>query len=79
MLELTTAINDGRLYEIFGSGTAAVISPIKKIHYKGRDWIIPLDPNDPDSQAGPLARRFWETITKIQYGELSHQWSVIVD
>lgn len=76
MKELTTAINEGRVLEMFGSGTAAVVSPIKRIHYEGQDWNIPLDPEDPNSQAGPLARRLWEAITNIQYGLVSHEWSV---
>lgn len=79
MSELVDAINEGRLLEMFGSGTAAVVSPIRCIHYQGRDWKIPLDPVDPNCQAGPLARRFWEAITMIQYGEVKHQWSHLVE
>lgn len=79
MKELILAINDNRLLEMFGSGTAAVVSPIKRIKYLGQDWNIPLDPSDPSSQAGPLAKRFWEAITLIQYGQVPHEWSVIVE
>lgn len=79
MKELTRAVTEGRVHEMFGSGTAAVVSPIKGIFYKDQDWKIPLDKDDPTSQAGPLARRFWEAITMIQYGEIPHEWSVIVD
>jgi branched-chain amino acid aminotransferase len=75
MQEVCQAIEEGRMLEMFGSGTAAVISPIKRIHYAGKDWMIPLDPADPKSQAGPLARRLWEAITTIQYGEVDHPWS----
>ena len=76
MKELIKAIGEGRVLEMFGSGTAAVVSPIKRIYYEGQDWHIPLDPDDPSSQAGPLARRFWESINNIQYGLIPHEWSV---
>lgn len=79
MAQLTQAIQEGRVHEMFGAGTAAVVSPIKKIHYLGREWTVPLDPTDPKSQAGPLAQRLWEAITSIQYGVIPHEWSVIVD
>lgn len=76
MNELIEGLSKGRIIEVFGSGTAAVISPVKKIRFHGVDYEIPLDPQDPNSQAGPLARRLWDAITKIQYGETPHEWSV---
>ena len=81
MRELIDTIEEGRLLEMFGAGTAAVVSPIRKIHYLGRDYEIPLDPSDlaTTSQAGPMAKRIWEAITMIQYGEVPHEWSVVVD
>lgn len=42
MAELEKAVNDGRVYEAFGAGTAAIISPINRIGYEGRDLPIPL-------------------------------------
>jgi branched-chain amino acid aminotransferase len=47
---------------VFGSGTAAVISPVGEIKYKGRQITVA------DGQVGPLARKFFKTITDIQYG-----------
>ena len=44
-----------------------------------KDLNIPLDPKDPKSQAGVLARRFSDTIMSIQYGEVKHPWSVRID
>lgn len=79
MRELKGAQKDGRLLEMFGAGTAAIVSPIKRINYLGEDIPIPLDPKNPDSQAGPIARRFNDTLLGIQYGEISHPWSVIVN
>ena len=39
---------------------------------------IPLDPSNPEAQAGPLTKRFADTIMGIQYGEIPHKWSVVV-
>jgi branched-chain amino acid aminotransferase len=59
--ELKEAADEGRLLEAFGSGTAAVVSPISCIEYQGQDINLPQSP-------GSLTQRFWEAITGIQYG-----------
>ncbi|KAJ3205517.1 branched-chain-amino-acid aminotransferase [Entophlyctis luteolus] len=78
MPEIVDALQEGRLIEMFGAGTAAIVSPIKNISYKNVDWAIPLDPSDASSQAGKLTKRFADTIMGIQYGEIPHEWSVVV-
>ena len=78
MSEITQALTEGRMLEMFGAGTAAIVSPIKNIGYKGKDWAIPLDPSDKNAQAGPLTKRFADTIMGIQYGEIDHPWSVVI-
>ncbi|KAJ3035642.1 branched-chain-amino-acid aminotransferase [Rhizophlyctis rosea] len=78
MFDVAKAIEEGRVIEMFGAGTAAIVSPIKRIHFKGKDLDIPLDPSDKNQQAGPLTRRFADTIMGIQYGEIPHKWSVVV-
>lgn len=78
MLEVVKAQEEGRLLEMFGAGTACIVSPIKEIHYHGRDFSIPLDPNDPSSNAGPATKRFADVLVGIQYGEIPHEWSVVV-
>ncbi|CAG8636967.1 12388_t:CDS:2, partial [Racocetra fulgida] len=47
MPEVVNALKEGRLREMFGSGTACIVTPIKVIHYRGEDLEVPLDPNDP--------------------------------
>ncbi|KAI8812289.1 aminotransferase [Cladochytrium replicatum] len=76
MHELAKAIAEGRVLEVFGAGTAAIVSPVKHIHWRGQDLKIPLDPNDTTQLAGPLTRRLADTIMGIQYGEIPHPWSV---
>ena len=38
--EVIQAYNDGTLEEVFGSGTAAVISPVGVLEYKGKEFVI---------------------------------------
>ncbi|MDP7077367.1 MAG: branched-chain amino acid aminotransferase [Desulfobacterales bacterium] len=60
--ELIEAHESGILTEIFGSGTAAVISPVGEVKYGGK--IITIG----DGQVGPNAGKFFKAITDIQYG-----------
>ena len=60
--ELMQAHAAGRLKEVFGAGTAAVISPVGQIKYK--DQIITINNN----QTGPIAQKYYKAITDIQYG-----------
>lgn len=63
--QLIQALQEGRVLEAFGSGTAAVISPIENIHYKGNDYNIPLGTKG-SKEIGELAERFMNTIMSIQ-------------
>lgn len=76
MAEVEGAVGRGRLIEMFGCGTACIVSPIKEIVYRGRNLAIPLDPS---SQAGPLAKRLLETILAIQHGEIPSDWSIVIN
>jgi branched-chain amino acid aminotransferase len=78
MAEVTQRIADGEMIEAFGCGTAAVVSPIKLIHYDGKDMPVPLDREDPTAQAGKLTTRVQKTMIDIQYGRIEHPWSVKV-
>jgi len=60
--EVMSAHAAGRLQEIFGCGTAAVISPVGELKYG--DQVIDVT----DGKVGPLAQKFYQTITDIQYG-----------
>ena len=62
--EVMQASADGHLKEVFGSGTAAVISPVSRIAHKGQEITIG------DGKIGQLAERFHNTISGIQYGQL---------
>lgn len=74
MGEIEEAEKDGRLVEAFGVGTAAIISPVNSIHYKGREIVVPTG-----DDIGPIAQSMWTAITDIQYGRVEHEWSVKVE
>lgn len=73
MNELYEASQDGRLVEAFGAGTAAIVSPIRTIAWKGKHVDCGLKETE---ESGETALRVKEWIEAIQYGEEEHEWSV---
>lgn len=61
--EVMDAHSSGGLQEIFGSGTAAVISPVGELKYD--DKVITIG----DGRVGPLAHKLFAAIIDIQYGK----------
>ena len=61
--ELMQAHADDSLKEVFGAGTAAVISPVGHIKYGEREITVN------DNQTGPVAMKYYKAITNIQYGK----------
>ena len=55
-------------------GTAAVISPVNKVGFKGEDIHIPTG----EDGMGPLSRPIWKHLTGIQRGAIPSLWSVEV-
>ncbi|OHT02620.1 Branched-chain-amino-acid aminotransferase, mitochondrial [Tritrichomonas foetus] len=78
MKELMEALEEKRVLEIFGTGTAAVVSPVNKILYQDKWLDVPVDPADPNAQIGPYAHKFLMQLQDIQYGVQDHVWSVPV-
>jgi branched-chain amino acid aminotransferase len=61
--DVVEAHKNGTLGEVFGTGTAAVISPVGEF---GRtEGVLKIS----DGSIGPLAQRLHATLTSIQYGE----------
>lgn len=72
--EIFEANRKGRLEEIFGTGTAAVISPVGSIHHNGETLVTD------EEQIGPFAKQLFDTITGIQYStheDIYHWMSTI--
>ena len=72
--ELLEAQNNGTLEEVWGTGTAAVISPVGKLRYQ--DDVMTIK----DGQTGELSMKLYDTITGIQTGKLPDEmgWRVKV-
>jgi branched-chain amino acid aminotransferase len=70
MEELVAAHRAGTLREVFGCGTAAVITPVGELGWKGEQILIN------GGQPGEAARRLFDAITDIQYGRAPdpHGW-----
>ncbi|KAJ5771915.1 Aminotransferase class IV [Penicillium odoratum] len=75
MSELESASEAGNLEEVFGTGTAAIVSPIDSIRWEGRTISCGLSP----VQELGVATKMRDWIQDIQYGEEEHEWSVLVD
>jgi len=66
--ELVAAQKSGMLEEVFGTGTAAVISPVGKLRYKDETMTIA------DGESGPLAKKLYDAVTGIQRGDLEDKY-----
>ncbi|KAI5467735.1 aminotransferase [Mariannaea sp. PMI_226] len=74
MKELAEASSEGRLIEAFGAGTAAIVSPIRNISWKGNLINCGLAENE---ESGEIALKMKEWMEAIQYGDEEHEWSYI--
>jgi branched-chain amino acid aminotransferase len=70
--ELLDGAESGRLAEAFGTGTAAVVSPVGQLTYQDRTVTIG------DGQVGELTLKLFKALTSIQYGRHPdpHTWVV---
>jgi len=62
--EIISGLESGKLKEAFASGTAAVISPVGKLAYKGKEFVIN------NEKVGPVAQKLYDHIVGIQYGKI---------
>ncbi|MEG1719443.1 MAG: branched-chain amino acid aminotransferase [Clostridia bacterium] len=62
--EVVKANDEGKLEEAFGTGTAAVISPIGELNYSGKVMIIN------NGEIGEVSQKLYDTLTGIQWGKL---------
>jgi branched-chain amino acid aminotransferase len=54
MKEVADAADEGRMMEVFGAGTAAIVSPVRRISWRGRLVDCGLADN---VEAGPIAQQ----------------------
>lgn len=72
--EVREAHAKGTLREVFGTGTAAVVSPVGVLGFEDGDLVVG------DGEPGPLARSLYAEIVALQRGEAEdrHGWTRIV-
>lgn len=63
MDEVRSAVDEGRMLEAFGAGTACIVSPVSTVHYEGKDIEIPA-PGD------GLTAKLFNHILAVQHGEV---------
>ena len=74
MDEFVKAVEAGAIEEAWGCGTAAVVSPIGKLIYNGKEYQIG------DGSIGKLTQALYDELTGIQWGRVAdpHSWIVPV-
>ncbi|MBQ4365714.1 MAG: branched-chain amino acid aminotransferase [Clostridia bacterium] len=72
--ELVAAAKDGTLEEVWGTGTAAVVSPVNKLRYE--DEVMHIG----DGGIGELTQKLYDELTGIQWGKRpdTRGWRVTV-
>jgi branched-chain amino acid aminotransferase len=70
--EVVAASENGTLKEVFGAGTAAVISPVGSLFYRGKECKVN------GGQTGELAQRLFDEMQNIQYGHQEDPYGWVV-
>ncbi len=71
--EVVKAAQSGALEEVFGSGTAAVISPVSQFRFQNKDYMVA------DGKTGPTAHRLFDEITGMQLGKKPDKFGWVVN
>ncbi len=73
--EMLADVQSGKITEVFGCGTAAVIAPVGKFGYKDEEYIIN------NYEVGPVAKRLFDELTGIQYGRIPDRfgWTMMIE
>ena len=73
--DIMKAAREGKLEEVFGTGTAAVISPVGELRYENEVAVIN------DFKIGELTQKLYDTLTGIQWGKIEDEmgWTTKVN
>lgn len=71
--EIYTAHKEGLLEEAFGTGTAAVISPVGELNWKNQ--VITIN----NGETGTLSKEIYDTLTGIQTGHIEDPFDWVVE
>lgn len=67
--QMLADVQSGKITEVFGCGTAAVIAPVGKFGFKDEAYVIN------DNQPGPVSKHLYDELTGIQYGRLPDRFN----
>ncbi len=67
--EISKAYKEGKLEEVFGTGTAAVISPVGELCYNGEKMVIN------NNEIGQVSQMLYDTITGMQKGAIEDKYN----
>lgn len=69
--ELVEALKNGKLEEAWGTGTAAVVSPIGRFCYQDVEYDVN------NGEIGEVAKKLYDTLTGIQWGKVEDKYNWI--
>lgn len=75
IVDIMKAAEEGKLEEVFGTGTAAVISPVGELRYE--DQVAYIN----NGEIGPVTHKLYDTLTGIQWGTMDDDmgWTLSID
>ncbi|MFQ5420412.1 MAG: branched-chain amino acid aminotransferase [Anaerolineae bacterium] len=73
--EMLADLESGKITEVFGCGTAAVIAPVGKFGFQEKEYII--NNNEP----GPVSKKLYDELTGIQTGRIADRfgWTLMIE
>lgn len=73
--QMLADLQSGKITEVFGCGTAAVIAPVGKFGFHEQAYVIN------DNEPGPVAKDLFKALTDIQYGRAPdpYDWTLTID
>ncbi|MFW9944965.1 MAG: branched-chain amino acid aminotransferase [Candidatus Sifarchaeia archaeon] len=71
--EVIEGLGTGKVEEIFGCGTAAIIAPVGSLYYKGIAHTVG------DGNTGPLTKRLYDELVGVQSGEREDKYKWVVE
>ena len=77
-LDVQTILKDieaGKITEAIGIGTAAVVAPVGRFGYEGKDYTVGA------GETGPVATHLRQALTDLQYGRAPdpYGWTMKID
>ncbi|KAA3658032.1 MAG: branched-chain amino acid aminotransferase, partial [Chloroflexi bacterium] len=73
--DMLADVQSGKITEVFGCGTAAVIAPVGKFGYKDAEYTIN------NFEVGPVSKHLYQELTDIQYGRIEDRfgWTMTIE